>query len=197
MSTTPSPFTDLAVPILAGDPVLSDEQRADLHDVFHGSKSPSELVQKLMPLAIPDDTKHRLFEAKQQQMVAMPSVGGPVDKTVAAIQKMKELDPQTLELAEAHPSVLRALTSAANTAEKAPSGDSGGVSASGKGKKASGAEKPAPLALPARQDGLEHLPPIPDKHRRVLASDGGIHDIPEENVAKAFELDPRLHVLNP
>jgi hypothetical protein len=33
--------------------------------------------------------------------------------------------------------------------------------------------------------------------KRVLSSDGGIHDVPEENVSKVFSIDPLAHILNP
>lgn len=193
MSSPTSPFMDHAAPILAGDPALSDQNRADLWDAFHQSKDPQELVQRLAPLVVPDDTKHRLFQAKQASMPVAP----PVDKVTAAIQKMTTIDPQTLELAEAHPNVLKAITSAATTPEKAPSEPAAATSPAGKGTKAPEAEKPAPLAQPMRPDGLENLPPIPDDHHRILASDGSIHDIPVANLDKARKIDPLLHVLNP
>jgi hypothetical protein len=41
------------------------------------------------------------------------------------------------------------------------------------------------------------LPPIPDGHHRVLASDGSIHDIPAKNIELAVQIDPQLKVLNP
>jgi hypothetical protein len=41
------------------------------------------------------------------------------------------------------------------------------------------------------------LPPIRDGLYRVLASDGELHDIPKENLEKAFAIDPQLRVLNP
>ena len=41
------------------------------------------------------------------------------------------------------------------------------------------------------------LPPIPDGHHRVLASDGSLHDIPMANIDKAVAIDPQLKVLNP
>ena len=193
MASPTPPLTDLAAPILAGDPVLSDEHRADLWDTFHNSKSPEELVQHLQPLRVPDDTKKRLYDAKKQ---SMPPVG-PVDKVTAVMQKMTQIDPKMLDLAESHPNVLKTLTAAATTPEKGTESASGGTSPAGKGNIPAAGETPAPLNLPPRPDGLEHFPPIPGNHRRVMAHDGGIYDIPEENVNRAFELDPRLHILNP
>jgi hypothetical protein len=41
------------------------------------------------------------------------------------------------------------------------------------------------------------LPPIPERHFRILASDGGLHDVPIVNIEIALDLDPDLLVLNP
>lgn len=191
---TDQPFVDHATPILEGDPLLSDELRADLWDTFHNTKSPEELALHLQPLAIPDDTKQRLFDAKKR---SIPPIIDPLDKASAAIARLATLPPDVLEAAETHPNVLKTLAGAATQAEKA-SGEPAGASKGGeKGKTAGGSQKPQPLAQPPRADGLQHLPPIPDGHHRILASDGGIHDIPAENIEKAREIDPNLHVLNP
>jgi hypothetical protein len=193
MASPTSPFTaSPAEPILRGDPALSDEQRADLFDIFHGSKDPNELVQKLQTLAVPDDTKHRLFQAKQASMPAEP-----LDKVSSAVDRLAQLDPQKREIAEAHPNLLKALVGAATTPEKGAGEPAGANKTAGKGNTPAGAKTPAPLVQPPRTDGLEHLSPIPDGHHRVLASDGGIHDIPAENIEKARALDPHMHVLNP
>ena len=93
-----APFNDPAEPILRGDPALPDEQRADLFDIFHDSKSPLELTRKLQPLDVPQDTKHRLYLAKQ-------SASG--DPAVTAMNKLADIDPEILDLAEKHPNVLR------------------------------------------------------------------------------------------
>ena len=189
---TPS-FTDHAAPILAGEPTITDAQRADLWDIFHNSKDPEELVKHLQPLAVPDDFKRRLWEAKQK---GAPKVE-PLDKVTDAVTRVAKIDPNVLDLAEAHPNVLKAFTTAATTPEKEATGAQGGSKPAGKGKTQVGGASPAPLAQPPRLDGLEHLPPIPDGHHRILASDGGIHDIPAENIEQARAIDPRLHVLNP
>ena len=196
MSSTPSPFTDEVSPILRGEPTIDDNQRADLFDIFHNSKDPAELVEHLAPLAVPDDLKTQLLDKKKK---LVPPVM-PIDKVTDVINRMKAIDPAALETAEAHPNVLKALTTAATTPDKTAPVAAGGASAPAGGKPASGASK-APAdptaAFPARPDGLTHLPPIPAGHKRILASDSGIHDIPEDNIQKAFEIDPRLHVLNP
>jgi hypothetical protein len=206
MASPTSPLMDHVSPILAGDPVLSDENRADLFDIFHASKDPNELSQHLQslatpadpaqqPLAVPDDTKKRLLDAKQKSM----PVAGPVDKVTAAMTHLSQMDPKVLDMAESHPNVLKVLTAAATTPEKEPTAAAGGASAAPKGKKAQGDQTSPALAMPPRPDGLEHMPPIPEGHKRVQASDGGIHDIPadDEHLQKAFSVDPRLHVMNP
>jgi len=40
------------------------------------------------------------------------------------------------------------------------------------------------------------LPHLPDQHARVLASDGGVHDIPIEQLEHARTIDPGLRVLH-
>jgi hypothetical protein len=186
MSTPSSPFMDHAAPVLAGDPALTDEHRADLWDAFHGSKSPNELVQKLAPMAVPDDTKHRLFQAKQASM----PVPATADKVTSAVDHIAQLDPQKREIAEAHPNLLKAFTAP----EKAPQEAAGATNGSDKGTKT---PKAPATPLAPRLDGQPHLPPIDESMHRILASDGGIHDIPRERIADAQKIDPNLHVLNP
>jgi hypothetical protein len=96
-----SPFTDLAFPILDADQTLDDNRRSDLWQHFHESKSPAELVQRLMPLDVPEDTETKLWQAKQA--ATLPD--SPVDKTVAAVQKLATMDKATLDLAESHKNV--------------------------------------------------------------------------------------------
>ena len=48
-----APFVDPAAPILAGDPALSDENRAALWDTFHSTKDHNELIQKLQAITAP------------------------------------------------------------------------------------------------------------------------------------------------
>ena len=189
-----SPFLDHAQPILAGEPSLTQEQRADLWDTFHNSKDPNELATALSPLAVPDDLKHRLYQAKQS---AIPKVE-PLDRAVKALQVLGSLPSAIKEEAEKYPKTAQALLSAADKGgeNEAQAAQEKGKAA-GKGKEAGKSGKLAPLAQGPRADGLPHLPPIADGHYRVLASDGGIHDIPAENIEQALSIDPNLHVLNP
>lgn len=43
----------------------------------------------------------------------------------------------------------------------------------------------------------KEVPPILDGHYRVRTSDGGLHDIPAENIDLARKIDPDLVILNP
>lgn len=187
-----TPFADPAAPILRADPALTDEHRADLHDAFY-SKNADELVQHLMPMDIHEDTKQALYSAKKMSEPAPE----PLDKTAAAINKIGEIDPKVLDLAETHPNVLKALAASISIAEKATGEPSGASKSSGEGKTAFKGETAPKLVLAPRADGSAHLPPIPANHHRVMASDGGLHDIPAEKIPEAQAIDPNLHVLNP
>ncbi len=203
MSTPQSPFMDHAGPILQGDPSLSDAAKANIWDVFHQSKNPSELADKLqnMPhpdqpgqtLVIPDDTKHKLWTAKQASMPAPP----PLDKVSEAIQRMVALPPETLDKAEQHPQVLKAFTTAATTPEKPAAEPASTSSTAPKGSTSSAAPK-APKTPPApRPDGQPHFPAIDPTMHRILASNGGVYDVPKDRIDDARKTDPLLHVLNP
>lgn len=176
-----SPFVDHAAPILQGDSALSDEHRAALWDIFHNTKSSDELAQKLAPIPVSNDTKHQLFQAKQT-IAAPASPAKPED----VIANMANMDPAALDIAESHPTVLKTLVAAMAQAEtKAPTSDD---------EKRKKGQKP-PLA--PRIDGMPHLPEIPEGSYRIKASDGSIHDLPQDRIGDAQKIDPNLHVLNP
>lgn len=185
-----SQFTDQAKPILAGSPDLTDDKRAALWDIFHNTKDSAALAQHLQSADAPDDVKQQLFDAKKK----MEPTAAPLDKATEALTKIANMNPVLLDQIEAHPKTASLLVNAATKeAEMAAAASQ----PAGKGKTQGGAKKLPPLVQPPRVDGLEHLPPIPDGHHRVLASDGGIHDVPAENIEQARAIDPRLHVLNP
>jgi hypothetical protein len=194
MSTSPTPFADPAEPILRGVPGITDDERADLWDAFH-SKSADELAQHLQPLAIPEEHKNRLYQAKQMSMPAP----APLDKATQAIKAVATIDPKVLDMAETHPNVLKVLSAAATTEPKQPAGSQTPSSGNNAGKQPAGGKKGQSSALnqPPRPDGAPHFPPIPENHHRVLASNGGVYDVPAENVDQAREIDPNLHILNP
>ena len=175
-------LTDHASPILANDPALSDEHRAALWSIFHQSKDPNELSQQLAPIPISPDTKNQLLGAKQTALTPK----GPA-AVHDIITQMATMDPAALDLAESHPQVLKTLVAAQAQAEtKAP------TEGENKDKK-----KKDAVPVPPRLDGQPHLPAIPENHFRIRASDGGIHDIPQERIQDAQKIDPQLHVLNP
>lgn len=194
MATTPNPFMDHAAPVLSSEPTITDQQKSDLWDAFH-SKSPEELVQHLTPLAIPDDLKRRLFDAKRLATPTPPVE--PVDKVTSAIQKMVALPPDVLDKAESHPQVMKAFTTAATTEPKAAQEPASTSSTAPKGSTSSAAPK-APKTPPAlRPDGQPHFPAIDPTMHRILASNGGVYDVPKDRINDARKTDPLLHVLNP
>lgn len=178
-----NPYIDAAAPILAGAPELNDDQRADLHDIFHGSKDSEELVQKLQSYKAPDHVKASLFDAKHASMPGQE----PVAKTLAAISKVKEIPADVLDLAESHPNVLKALTGAANTPEK----EAG--KPAGEGKPAGDGKTPAAKKLP---EMVPDVPATPSGHALVHTSDHRFHHIPVANIDKARQIDPNLTVLH-
>ena len=192
MSTTPNPFMDHAAPVLAGEPTINDQQKSELWDAFH-SKSPDELIQHLTPLSVPDEFKKRLLDAKHASMPVKP----PVDKVTEAVQRVAALDPKVLDVAESHPNILKAFTTAAITPEKPAAAVGDATSASGKGTKTPEEPKTPAAPLAPRADGQPHFPSIPDGHHRVLSSNGGVYDIPQENIEAARATDPNMHILNP
>ena len=189
MATPTSPFIDHAYPVLKDAPI-PDEQKADLYDIFHNSKDPNELAQHLAPLSVPDAVKANLHIAKQRSQAGSSAAA----KAAEALQELTKLDPNVLQIAENHPKMAQAFIAAA-TKEA-----SDAAASEGKGKTSKNSEAPAgpPVAeLPPRPDGEPHMPPIPENHFRVLASDGGVHDIPQEHIDQARQIDPLLHVMNP
>jgi len=190
-----SPFHDPAEPILRAEPSIDDDSKANLWDTFH-SKSADELVQHLHSLAIPNETKTKLWQAKQA-MAPAPPAPGPVEKVASAIQKLSQMDPVTLDVAEKHPTLAKMFGDAAVKPPEAPKAAKEPQGASKSAGKGTAAQTKTPLVQPPRIDGLPHLPPIADDHYRVLASDSSLHDIPKENIEKARAIDPRMHILNP
>jgi len=170
-------FVDHAAPILAASPYVNDDERADLHDVFHNSKDHNELARQLQTIAVPDDLKHKLFQAKKLQSPEP----APIDKATEAINRVGSIDPKVLELAEKYPNVTKILAAAASEKGKEA------VKAEPKGK-ASASGKKTPSVVPDV--------PTPAGHALVRASDGSLHHIPTENIDKARSIDPGMTVLH-
>jgi hypothetical protein len=178
-----NPYIDHAAPILAGEPTITDDDRSNLWDIFHGSKDSEELVQKLQSYEAPDHVKASLFDAKHASMPGQE----PVAKTLAAISKVKEIPADVLDLAESHPNVLKALTGAANTPEKEAGKPAGEGKPVGDGKVSTA--KKTPLVAP-------DVPVTPAGHALVHTSDHRFHHIPVANIDKARQIDPNLTVLH-
>lgn len=177
-------FVDPAHPILAGSNDVNDDGRAELWDIFHNSKDHSELARKLQSMAVPDDLKSQLYDAKKQ---SAPPVE-PLDNATKALNRIGQMDPKILELAEKYPNVAKILSAAASSASKdAGKAAEGGKSAS-KGKE-SKKEEEAPAFKP-------DIKATPAGHALVRTHDGGLHHIPHQNIDKAKEIDPDLQVLH-
>jgi hypothetical protein len=181
-----NPFMDHAAPVISSEPAIDDQQKSDLWEAFH-SKSPEALIQHLTPLAVPDDFKRRLLEAKRASLPAP----APVDKVTDAVNRIAKLDPQTRQIAEGSPNLLKAFTTA-TTEPKAPAAASSEPAstspAAGKGKKTS--EASAASTVPA------DVPATPSAHALIHASNGGHYHVPVENLDKVRAKDPGMTVLH-
>lgn len=106
-----SPWHDPVSPILNADPSITNGQREMLWDHYMQSPDAATLAQKLTPLPISDNLKHKLWTSKQAQAAPI----APVEKVTAVMQKMADLEAATpgfLDQVEKFPTVLKALTSA-------------------------------------------------------------------------------------
>ena len=189
------PMIDHAAPILQAAQGIDDPTKADLHDIFHGSKDPDELARRVQAIGnVPPPVVQSLIAAKHSQMNQIEPTGDDtLDKGFKVIQRLGGLDQ-----AESHPKIATALISlAAKTPEKEAGAVTGAPVASGRGKTAKNPQTSPETAPEPRPDGLPPLPPIPEGHKRLLATDGSIHDVPEENIEAARKIDPNMHVLNP
>lgn len=98
-------FVDHAVPVLSAASELNDTQRADLFDLYHGSRNPEELARALQTVPVSYRVKRRLYDAKT---ASMPIVS-PVEKALAIVDRIATLSPKTLELARKYPKTVSAL----------------------------------------------------------------------------------------
>jgi hypothetical protein len=104
-----SPFSDPAKNILAATDGLSEDQKADVWDTYHGSKTSAELASKLQQHAfLPDAVRQSLFVAK----AATDAPKSAVNKTIDAVHRLAAIPIEMLNFAEAHPVVLKHLTDA-------------------------------------------------------------------------------------
>jgi hypothetical protein len=99
-------FLDRAVPVLQNAQGITDEDRASLWDAFHGSPDEKSLATQLQSMpTVPDPVKHQLYDAKK---ASMPTAD-PVEKGIAIINRIGELNPKTLELVEKYPKLVSTL----------------------------------------------------------------------------------------
>ena len=92
----PRPFEDAAAPLLSAEPSLTDAQRSDAWEAYHLSDSHIDLANRLAPMVIPSQLKQQLTDARQQQLKPIE----PVDRVVAALEKLKDIHPDALDAAE-------------------------------------------------------------------------------------------------
>jgi hypothetical protein len=104
-----SPFHDPAQAILEQDSGLTDEQRAELWDIFSQSKDPNHLAQQLQAVDALPETKDQLWRAKQAT-TPMPT---QLEKVSEALKEISRMDPATLEMAEKYPTISKAFIDAA------------------------------------------------------------------------------------
>lgn len=102
-------FRDQAFDFLQRAP-LTDDQRADIWDLFHSSTSANELSDHLKELPLPAALKQDLVQAKLKPAIEPDDS----EKVMAILNHMKAMDPRVLEVAEKHPHVLKAVTDAAH-----------------------------------------------------------------------------------
>jgi hypothetical protein len=108
-----SPVIDHAKRILTAAPDMTDDQRAPAWEHFHSARDSKDLTARLTTVDVPPEVKAALVKAK----AINDPVPTHVDQVVEAIHRLAALDPQLLEISEAHPHVLKHLTDAASQGE--------------------------------------------------------------------------------
>jgi len=104
---------DHAKNILSAEATLGDSDRAHLWELFHSTASSDELAGRLAHEEVPAHVEEALIAAKRLTD-RKPEPPTPVQ---GAIERLKAISPDVLELAEKHPTVLRALVSEATAKE--------------------------------------------------------------------------------
>ena len=101
-------FHDHARDILSPAP-LGDEAKALLWDHYHGAQDSAELAARLNSVPGDDLLKQQLIQAKKLSDPELTAT----DKVTDVIGRIARMDKSTLQIAEAHPHILSALTDAA------------------------------------------------------------------------------------
>lgn len=103
---------DPAYQILVNEPSLTDSEKANLWDHWHDSKNAAELQTRLSPVDLPVYVEQQLVYTKQlnEPQASEPT---PLDRAVTALAHIKQINPQTLSLAEKYSHVAKMLVDAA------------------------------------------------------------------------------------
>ena len=101
-------FHDHARDILSATPI-DDESKVALWDHYHGAQTSAELAARLQGVPVDDFLKQLLIAAKK---LSDPELT-PTEKVTDVIGRISKMDKRTLQIAESHPNILRALTDAA------------------------------------------------------------------------------------
>jgi len=105
-----STFRDRAAPILRSAiiPPLTQDQKADIWDLYHQSADANELAGHLSELNLHPELKQQLIEAKRKPAMEPDDT----DKALGVLNHMSTMDPKVLDLVEQHPNVLKVFLAA-------------------------------------------------------------------------------------
>jgi hypothetical protein len=113
-------FEDHTAKILRADPTLDNETRAQLWDSVNSAQSPEHLVRQLHAYDnVSPDLKSALVDAYQR---SQPVPESALERTLDALNRLRDVDPVALDQAESHPKVATAIinTLGAHAVEPTP-----------------------------------------------------------------------------
>ena len=96
--------------ILREDQSLDDPTRADIFDAVMAAKDSKELAQNLAPFSLSNETRSQLLATKTSPV---DDANDDVSKTVRALAKLREIDPNLLKRAETYKVAAKPLIDAA------------------------------------------------------------------------------------
>ncbi len=108
-----SRLVERAEPILRAAEGMDDSERARLFDLYHDAKDVKALSAKLATENLPPSLIDSLLSAKKLS----ESEPSHLDRITEAVNRLSTIDPTTLEIAEKHPHILKALFDAATRKE--------------------------------------------------------------------------------
>ena len=89
---------------------MTDEQRSEIWDLYHDTRTVSDLARKFSERSdFPEHVELALLEAKKQDTAA----SSHLDRVTEAIHHLASLDRATIDHAEHHANVLRLFADAA------------------------------------------------------------------------------------